>query len=118
MRKFMALVGVSGMMTMIPSTPALAQVIDTHGNNCEMIVPDASGNLTGAHVTGGTLFIRSNKTWTTMTCHFDLTDAETPPKTTHASGFACEIPPLPATTDTRATASASGQMVLTCRVKN
>ena len=116
MRKIMALLGVSGMLTILPTTPTFAQIIDTHGNNCQMIVPDANGELTGAGVDGGPLFIRSNKSWTTMTCHFDLTADQSPPKTTHASGFPCMIPPLPTTTDSRATANA-GRMVLTCRVK-
>lgn len=117
MRKFIALLGAAAMLSIIPATPTLAQVVDTHDGICYMIVPDANGDLTGASVQG-TLFVRTNKTWTTMTCHFDLTADEAPPKTTHASGFACSIPPLPVTYDTRATANPGGRMVLTCRYKN
>jgi hypothetical protein len=83
-----------------------------------MIVPSADGTLGGAHVEGN-LFVRTNNSWTTMTCHFNLSAAEAPKKTTHASGFACYIPPLPNPTyDTRASASPGGRMVLTCRYKN
>ena len=118
MRKFLALLGVAGMITIVPATPTLAQVVDTHEGICYMIVPDSDGNLTGASVQGN-LFVRTNNSWTTMTCHFDLTADQSPDKATHASGFPCSIPPLPEpTTDTRASASSGGRMVLTCRYKN
>ena len=116
MRKFMALLGVGAMLTIVPDAPALAQVIDTHDGICAMIVPDSDGGLTGAHVEGN-LFVRTNNSWTTMTCHFDLTAEQAPAKSTHASGFLCEIAGL-STNDTRASASPGGRMVLTCRFKN
>lgn len=117
MRKLMALLGVAGMLTILPAAPVFGQVIDPHSGICNMVVPDASGQLTGAQVVGS-LFVRTNKTWTTMTCHFDLTDDEAPDKATHARGFECKIPPNPVpTTDSRASASAGGRMVLTCRFK-
>ena len=118
MRRLMALLGVGGMLTILPAAPVLGQVVDTHEGICYMIVPVADGSLSGASVQG-TLFVRSNKTWTTMTCHFDLTAEESPDKATHASGFGCSIPPNPVQTfDTRASASSGGRMVLTCRYKN
>jgi hypothetical protein len=113
----MALLGVGGMLTILPAAPVLGQVIDPHSGTCNMIVPDSSGSLTGAEVEG-TLFIRANSSWTTMTCHFDLTAEESPDKATHARGFNCRIPPNPVpTTDSRASASPGGRMVLTCRYK-
>ena len=120
MRKFMALLGVGGMLTILPATPAFAQVIDTHEGICHMVVPDADGGLSTdpADVVDGELFIRTNKSWTTMTCHFNLTAEQSPDKAVHASGFPCAIPPLAATLDSRVSASAGGRMVLTCRVKN
>ena len=119
MREFMALLGVAGMLTIIPATPAFAQVIDTHEGICHMVVPDADGGLTSTTVIDGVLFIRSNNSWTTMTCHFDLTADQAPDKATHAGGFPCSIPPLPDPTfDTRVSASPGCRMVLTCRLKN
>ena len=117
MRRLMALLGVGGMLTILPAAPVLGQVIDPHEGICNMVVPDSGGELTGAHVVG-TLFVRANKTWTTMTCHFDLTAEEAPDKATHASGFGCQIPPNPIPTmDSRASASPGGRMVLTCRFR-
>jgi hypothetical protein len=113
----MALLGVGGMLTILPAAPVLGQVIDPHSGICNMVVPDANGALTGAQVVG-TLFVRVNKSWTTMTCHFDLIGDEAPDKATHASGFGCQIPPNPIPTmDSRASASPGGRMVLTCRFK-
>ena len=116
MRIWTGLLGASAMLSIVPATPAAAQVVDTRDGICNMIVPDVNGNLTGAHVEG-TLFVRTNKSWTTMTCHFDLAEEDLPPKTVHARGFPCAIPPLPTTTDTRATANTGGRMVLTCRIQ-
>jgi hypothetical protein len=116
MRNLTAMLGAAAMLAILPATPALGQVIDTRDGICYMIVPDVNGGLTGA-AAEGTLFVRTNKTWTTMTCHFDLTEDQLPPKTVHASGFPCAIPPLPTTTDTRATANTGGRMVLTCRTR-
>lgn len=115
MRILTAVLGAAAMLSIVPATPAHSQVVDTHDGICYMIVPDVNGGLTGASVEG-TLFVRTNKSWTTMTCHFDLAEDELPPKTVHARGFPCSIPPLPATTDTRATANTGGRMVLTCRI--
>lgn len=115
MRVWTCLLAASAMLSIVPATPALAQVVDTRDGICNMIVPDVNGSLTGAHVEG-TLHVRSNKSWTTMTCHFDLAEDEVPPKTVHARGFSCAIPPLPSTTDTRATANTGGRMVMSCRI--
>jgi hypothetical protein len=116
MRKLTAMLGAAAMLSIVPATPVLGQVVDTRDGICYMIVPDVNGALTGANVEGS-LHVRSNKTWTTMTCHFDLTEDQVPPKTVHARGFPCAIPPLPPTTDTRATANNGGRMVLTCRTR-
>lgn len=118
MRRPIAMIGGAALLTIFPATPALADgaIIDKESGTCQMIVPDASGLLTGAEVEGS-LLIRENKSWITMTCHFDLTEEQSPPKATHARGFSCGIPPHGSTTDTRASASSGGRMVLTCRIK-
>jgi len=117
MRKFIALLGAAAVLTIMPATPVLAEdvIIDIRDGICDGIVPDANGQLTGAHVTG-TLFVRSNTSWVTMTCHFDLTADQAPDNETHARGFTCGIGDI-STTDTRASASSGGRMVLTCRFK-
>ena len=117
MRKSTALLGAVAMLSIVPATPVLAQVVDTHEGICYMIVPDANGELTGASVQG-TLFIRTNNSWTTMTCHFDLAPNEAPSKTTHARGDDCTYPGFATLMDWRATANPGGNMVLTCRAKN
>ena len=126
MRNLTALLGVAGMLTILPATPVFAQVVDTHDGICNMIVPDANGALTGALVFG-TLFVRTNNSWTTMTCHFDLPDELAPSKATHARDFACGIviPPedpngdatIVQADETRASASSGGRMVMTCRLR-
>ena len=118
MRKFTGLVGAVAMFTILPSTPALAEgaVIDKEAGICEGKVPNAQGVRSG-DVILGSLLVRTNKSWTTMTCHFDLPEDQAPAKATHASGFNCTIDEV-TTTDTRASASSGGRMVLTCRFKN
>ncbi len=117
MRKFTALLGVGALLTILPATPALADgaIIDKDSGTCQGQVPNADGELAGP-IVEGSLFVRTNKTWTTLTCHFDLDASLTPDKATHASGFDCLTPAL--TTDTRASASSGGRMVLTCRIRN
>ena len=115
MRRFTATLGAAAMLSIMPATPALAEgaVVNKEDGSCSGIVPDEGGQLTGA-VVFGSLIIRSNSTWTTLTCHFDLTDEEAPVQNTKASGFPCYTPEV--TTDTRINASPGGSMVMTCRI--
>ena len=119
MRKFTGLLAAVAMLTFLPATPAFAEgaVVDKENGTCIGIVPDENGVLPlDGEVVHGDLIVRSNKTWTTLTCHFDLTDEQSPPKRRNASGFDCYTPEL--TTDTRANASPGGRMVVTCRMAN
>ncbi len=117
MRRPTAMLGAVAMLSILPATPAFAEgaTVDKESGSCSGIVPDRNGQLTGALVFGS-LVIRSNSSWTTLTCHFDLSDEEAPAQTTKASGFACYTPQL--TTDTRINASPGGSMVMTCRIPN
>lgn len=117
MQRFLALIGAAALLSIVPATPALADgaVIDKEDGTCSGIVPDANGELTGATVFGD-LIVRTNKSWTTLTCHFDLNDAQAPIQNTKANGFDCYTPTL--TTDTRINASPGGRMVLVCRIAN
>lgn len=120
MRKAIAILATAALLSFIPASPALAEgaTIDKDSGTCTGLVPDANGNLiytSDADIVYGTLLVRKNKSWTTMTCHFTLDEAHTPPQTTKASGFVCYTPEP--TYDTRANASSGGRMVVTCRIR-
>jgi hypothetical protein len=120
MRKPIAIVATAALLTVLPASPAWADgaTVDKDTNTCSGLVPDENGNLiynSDADIVYGTLLVRKNKSWTTMTCHFTLDEAHTPPQTTKASGFVCYTPEP--TYDTRANASSGGRMVVTCRIR-
>ena len=119
MRKFITAMSAAALVAVVPTTPALADgaVIDKDLGECQGAVPGPDGELSVIFVTSTDLIIRANKTWTTMTCHFDLEVEETPTKGTRASNFDCNVDGQ-LTSDTRASASAGGRMVLTCRTRN
>lgn len=118
MRKFMAMAGMAAILLILPETPAAAQVIDPDAGVCTAKVPDEFGVLTGP-IINGTLQVTRNKTWTTMSCHFDVPEELVPDKATHARGFPCGIPPdVPLADQSRISASSGGRMVMTCRFKN
>ena len=119
MRKFMALSGMAAMLLITPVTPAFAvPEIDPDAGVCTGQVPNADGVLTGPVITG-TLQVTRNKTWVTMSCHFDVPEELIPPKATHARDFPCGIPPdVPNADQTRISASSGGRMVMTCRFRN
>lgn len=120
MRKLVVLPGIVALLIVTPAAPALAEgavIIDKDAGVCQGQVPNASGVLEGP-VLEGSLHVRSNSSWTTMTCHFDIPPELTPTKATKASGFTCYIGPYGATTDTRASASSGGSLVMTCRILN
>lgn len=126
MRKFVALASVAALVSIVPAAPAAAAVINPDTDTCVGQVPNADGQLSGPEIFGS-LVIRDNKSWTTMTCHFDLPDDLAPPKATHARDFACGIvlPPedpngdatIVQADETRASASSGGRMVMTCRLR-
>lgn len=119
MRKPIAILAATAMLAIMPSSPVLASAtVNKDSGTCTGLVPDVNGNFifnSDADIVYGTLLVRKNKSWTTMTCHFSLDAAKTPPQTTKASGFACYTPEV--TYDTRANASSGGRMVITCRIR-
>ena len=118
MRKLTALAVTAALLLIAPVTPALAEgavIIDKDAAICLGQVPTASGILSGP-ILQGTLHVRSNGSWTTMTCHFDVPDELAPDKATSASGFRCYIGTFGSTTDTRASASSGGRLVMSCRI--
>lgn len=118
MRKIVAVPGFAALLLIVPAAPALAEgavIIDKDSGICYGQVPNRSGVLEGP-ILEGTLHVRSNDSWTTMTCHFDIPAELTPAKATHASGFTCHIGPYGSTTDTRASASSGGSLVMSCRI--
>ena len=119
MRKLLATMSATALVAVVPATPALADgaVIDKDLGICQGVVPGPDGQLSDIFVTSNDLIIRANKTWTTMTCHFDLEDHQSPSKATRASNFGCVVDGQ-LTTDTRASASPGGRMVMTCRTRN
>ena len=126
MRKFVALAGMAALLLITPQAPAAAAVINPDTDSCVGQVPNANGILAGPEL-NGSLVIRDNKGWTTMTCHFDVPDELAPAKATHARDFACNIvlPPeteggdaiIVAADESRASASSGGRMVMTCRLR-
>ena len=126
MRKIMALAAVAALVSIVPSVPAAAAVINPDADSCIGQVPNADGVLAGPEL-NGSLVIRDNKSWTTMTCHFDVPDELAPDKATHARDFPCGIVLPPDTPEgdaeivmadeTRASASSGGRMVMTCRLR-
>lgn len=126
MRKFTALAGIAALLSIVPAAPAAAVVINPDSDSCIGQVPNADGVLAGPEI-DGSLIIRDNKSWTTMTCHFDIPDGLEPSKATHARDFQCGIvlPPddpdgdatIVMADETRASASSGGRMVMTCRLR-
>ena len=120
MRKPVSILAAAALLAVIPASPALADgaTIDKDSGTCTGLVPDENGELiyeSDADIVSGTLLVRTNKSWTTMTCHFTLDAAHTPAQTTKASGFVCYTPAP--TYDTRANASSGGRMVISCRIR-
>lgn len=126
MRKFVAVAGAAALLSIVPTAPAFGAVINPDSESCVGQVPNADGELAGPEL-NGTLVIRDNKSWTTMTCHFDVPDGLAPDKATHARDFPCGIvlPPdepggdatIVQADETRASASSGGRMVMTCRLR-
>ena len=126
MRKILAVAGAAALVSVVPATPAAAVVINPDSDTCVGQVPNADGELGGPEL-NGSLVIRDNKSWTTMTCHFDVPDELAPSKATHARDFECNIvlPPedpdgdatIVAADESRASASSGGRMVMTCRIR-
>lgn len=117
MRKFVASLGVAALVAVFPATPALANgaTIDD-GGNCSGRVPDVNGELTGAFVVGDYKSRTTKSGITNFTCHFDLTDEQSPTKGVKARNFLC-ITPAGETMDSRIQASPGGRMVMTCNVR-
>ena len=119
MRKFMALVGVAAILTIIPATPALADgAIVAHDGLCGGLLPDGNGGFTDIYFEG-VANTRTNKTGTTVTCHFSLAPGIVPTENLKASGFECYTGEggTGLTTDTRLNISPGGRAVLTCRYR-
>jgi hypothetical protein len=119
MRRFTALLGVAAMLTIIPATPALAQAVVAHDGVCGGALPDGEGGFTEIFFFG-TANTRTNKSGTTVTCHFTLDPAIIPAGNLKASGFDCYVGEggTGLTTDTRLNISPGGRAVLTCRLRS
>ena len=119
MRKFTALLGVAAMLTILPATPALGQAVVAHDGLCGGLLPDENGGFTDI-VFFGTANTRTNKSGTTVTCHFSLDPAIIPAGNLKASGFDCYTGEngQGLTTDTRLNISPGGRAVMTCRLRS
>lgn len=118
MRKFIALLGVGAMASVIPAAPVLAggSIVVT-GDQCAGFVPTVNGGVgyflttTDSHQV-----VKGNKL--TLTCHFDIPAGQEPPRGVKADGVTCvkiidthEYP----TNNTRMQASPGGRATGTCR---
>ncbi len=117
MRKFITAMSAAALVAVVPTTPAFADGATIgEGGNCFGKVPDVNGDLAGELVQGDYKSRTTKSGITNFTCHFDLTDEQSPPKGTTATGFPCGTP-IGVTTDTRAQACPGGRMVMTCNIR-
>jgi len=118
MKKFVATLGVAAIMSVapiLPTAPAAAATI-IKGQDCTGKLFDENGTFYGDEFTGSLISRTTKSGITTTTCHFDLPDGTVLSKSLHTSGFPCYIGDQQ-TTDTRASISPGGRMVLTCRLR-
>jgi hypothetical protein len=120
MCKQLLLAGAVAMTLIVPATPALAAgsiVID--GDTCYGFVPTPSGQLdpTQPLLTTTDSHQVQNGGWASLTCHFDIPDAQLPAKGVKADGVQCMIPGFGLATTSRMSASPGGRAVGTCRKK-
>lgn len=120
MKKYIALIGMSALVSILPASPTLAQnanaavVIDDSG--CVGFVPTDTGGFgpfiftpDGAHA------VLTSSGVQILTCHFDVPDWAVPASATRASGFLCGTY-FGTTNDTKMVASAGGRATLVCKV--
>ena len=117
MRRFTASLGVIALMTIMPAVPAPAIAATVvKGADCDGQVFDENGVFYGPSFKGTMVYRVTKSGMKTVTCHFDVPDGFAPSKAMHNSGFQCFVDGA-STTDTRASISSGGRMVLTCRIK-
>jgi hypothetical protein len=116
MRKFTALLGVAAMLTILPATPAFAQAtVDKGDGTCEGQVFNSAGVFSGPVFTGNLVYRTTGSGAQILTCHFNVPPALQPARTVHTRGFECYVDEV-VTTNTRASISRGGRMLLTCRL--
>lgn len=121
MRKFIALLSVGAIASVIPATPALAAgSIVVTGDECAGFIPTVDGGV-GLYITttDSHQVVKGNKL--TLTCHFNLDPGTEPPKGVKADNIPCvkRIDNVDYTTyDTRMQASPGGRATGTCRWDN
>lgn len=117
MRRPIALLGATALLSILPETPALAEgSIVVHDGLCSGFVPTADGGFDpGALLETQDTQIVQNGGWVKVTCHFDVPDNLVPAKGVKADGVECMIPGFGLTTDSRMSASPGGRAVGTCR---
>ena len=120
MRKYIAMFAAGAMASIIPATPALASgSIVSDGELCYGFVPTTSGQFDPSQplLTTTDSHLVVNGGWATFSCHFDIPDAQLPPRGTKADNVACDVPGYGPATQTRMSASPGGRAVGTCRKK-
>lgn len=118
MRKYVAMFAAGAMASIIPMTPALADgSIVSSGDLCTGFVPGPNGELTFPLLRTYDSHLVVNGGWATLSCHFDIPDAQLPSKGVKSSAVTCDIPGYGFADETRMSASPGGRAVGTCRKK-
>lgn len=117
MRRTIALLGATALLSILPATPALAEgSIIISDTECGGFVPTADGGVGPLLTTTDSHQVQKGS-WVTVTCHFDIPEGLEPDKATKAIGVPCFIPGYGWATYTRMAASPGGRAVGTCRIR-
>jgi hypothetical protein len=118
MKRLPALLGAAALLTIMPTTPALADgaVIYPDGS-CGGFVPTESGGM-GPALLGEISLSNTTKSGNkNITCKFDVPEELVPSKTRKATDFSCAFPDFTLATESRMIVTPGGSGSLTCKTR-
>lgn len=118
MRNPIGLLGAAVLLTVLPSTPALAEgAVITSDGLCGGFVPTESGGI-GPAILGYISLSNTTKSGNyNITCKFDVPEELVPPETRKASDFPCGFPDGTFANYSRMAVTAGGSGTLTCKTR-